>query len=101
MSVTKTISNDKKKLTISVQGTFDFTLVHDFRDSYTDVEPKPEEIVLDFQNIVNLDSSALGMLLNLKRYMEFGDLDIKIVNARSEVKKILQIAHFEKMFQIT
>ncbi len=101
MSVTASLTNENKDLTLSIQGAFDFSVVYDFRSSYTQFDHKPESIVIDFGNTVHIDSSALGMLLNLKRHMSADNLAIKIINARSEVKKILRIAHFERFFDIT
>ncbi|VAX00063.1 hypothetical protein MNBD_GAMMA22-1116 [hydrothermal vent metagenome] len=101
MSVTTSLTNDNSVLTLSIHGAFDFSVVYDFRASYTQIDHKPETVVVDFNDTVHLDSSALGMLLNLKRYMAADNLAIKIINARSEVKKILKIAHFERFFSIS
>jgi len=101
MAITRSLSSDKKILTLSIQGPFDFSEVYDFRASYTELENKPEKVILDFRHTLHLDSSALGMLLNLKRYINAGDGEIDITNVRADLKKILHIAHFEKLFNIT
>lgn len=101
MSVTSATSNDDKTLTIKIQGAFNFSIVHEFRSSYSDVTNQFENVVVDLEDATHLDSSALGMLLNLKRYIESGDGEIRIINTKRDVKKILQIAHFEKLFEIT
>jgi len=101
MSVTSEFSNDNKTLTINIQGAFDFNIVYEFRNLYSDIDDKNTDVVVDFRDTIHLDSSALGMLLNLKRHIEAKDGQIKIINVRRDVKKILQIAHFEKIFDIS
>jgi anti-anti-sigma factor len=46
------------------------------------------------------DSSALGMLLLLRDHAGGDDSQIKIVNCNADVKKILTISNFDKLFSI-
>ncbi len=46
-----------------------------------------------------MDSSALGMLLNMRKHL--GDTaPIRIANSRPQIKKILTISRFDKKFNI-
>jgi anti-anti-sigma regulatory factor len=47
-----------------------------------------------------MDSSALGMLLNMKKYLNKQDREIRITNCGPTLKKILLIARFDKKFAI-
>jgi len=47
-----------------------------------------------------VDSSALGMLLVLRDKVGNQQSAIKIINARPDVKKILTIANFDKLFTV-
>lgn len=47
-----------------------------------------------------LDSSALGMLLVLRDRVANDHESIIIQGAKPEVKKILQIANFDKLFKL-
>jgi len=47
-----------------------------------------------------LDSSALGMLLLLREHAGGESSNIRISKASPEVKKILEVANFEKLFNI-
>jgi len=94
-----TTSNDSR-LTITLSEKFDFDSVEAFRTSYTDKEAN--EYIIDFRSTEYMDSSGLGMLLNMKRYLgERGNATITLTNCRDQIKKILMISRFETKFIIT
>ncbi|MNI95463.1 STAS domain protein [compost metagenome] len=99
MSVVTEVSPDGKKLTISVKGRFDFAKHQDFRASYEHKELKA--VVVDLKEATYLDSSALGMLLLLRDHAGGDDSDIRVVNSSSDVRKILAISNFDKLFDIS
>lgn len=84
-------------LTITIEGRFDFNRHQEFRRAYENMG-KLSEVVLDLVSTEYLDSSALGMLLVLRETV--GDAKVRIVNARPAVKRILEIANFQKLFQV-
>lgn len=85
-------------LTVQLEEKFDFDYVEEFREIYTKSEAK--SYVLDFRNTEYMDSSGLGMLLNMRRYLGDGAIPIKLVNCRPQVKKVLLISKFETKFDI-
>ncbi|WP_053118364.1 MULTISPECIES: STAS domain-containing protein [unclassified Pseudomonas] len=101
MSVVAEVSPDGKKLKISVKGRFDFGKHQEFRNSYERVDPEPNSYELDLKETTYLDSSALGMLLLLRDHAGGDDSDIRVVNPNSDVRKILAISNFDKLFDIT
>lgn len=101
MSVVTEVSPDQKKLTIAVKGRFDFGRHQEFRESYERLPHKPESIVVDLKEATYLDSSALGMLLLLRDHAGGDEADIRVVNSSSDVKKILAISNFDKLFDIS
>ena len=100
MTVEARIANDNTALVISIKGRFDFTLLNEFRKAYSTETGDPIKVVIDMSNTTTIDSSALGMLLNMQRYLEKSDGEIRIINCNQDVKKILNITHFEKKFGI-
>lgn len=101
MTVVTKVSDDRKKLTIVIDGRFDFGKHQEFRESYERIEPKPESIVVDLKLATYLDSSALGMLLLLRDHAGGDESDIRVVNSNDNVKKILAISNFDKLFDIS
>jgi len=99
MSVTSSLSSDGRQFTIAVSGRFDFRVYESFRSAYSGVSPAGIGFQVDLNKADYMDSSALGMLLLLKEYVG-GGVQIDIVNARPDVKNVLKIANFDKLFQI-
>ena len=101
MSIITEKSDDSKQVTIKIDGRFDFGSHHDFRDAYRGANEAGTEFVLDMSKTEYMDSSALGMILLLKEHSGTLGGDIKIVNATSEIRNILEIANFDKLFSIS
>jgi len=100
MSVESNFTEDNTVLIISIKGKFNFALLNDFRQAYAGVDVKPVKAVVDMRATTTIDSSALGMLLNMQRYLEKSDGEIKIINCNQDVKKVFKITHFNKKFTI-
>ena len=101
MSIETKLSSDKKTFSISIEGDFNFSLLHEFKDSYnTDDALNAEEIVIDLRKTLTVDSSALGMLLNLQKELGKSGDNTKIINCNEMISKILKITNFSKKFNI-
>ena len=101
MSVASEVSLDGKKLTIAVKGRFDFGSHQAFRDSYERFYKVPQTYVVDLKEATYLDRSALGMLLLLRDHAGGDDAEVQVINSNPDVRKILAISNFEKLFDIT
>ena len=100
MAINMTVSDDGNTVTISVAGKFDFQLYDEFRASYADTAGSGVEYRVDLSNTEYLDSSALGMLLLLREHAGGESSNIAITNASPEVRKILDVANFGKLFKL-
>lgn len=101
MSLDKDISNDGKHLTIFIEEKFDFSKVQDFRIAYSDALKSLNTVIIDLEKTEYMDSSALGMLLNMHRSLGKQISTFKIVKCRPQVMKILKIARFDKKFDLS
>ncbi|MEL0640379.1 STAS domain-containing protein [Pseudoalteromonas aliena] len=101
MSLTKTESADGTTLTIQIKGKFDFNLVQNFRHAYAQMDEKTVKVIIDLRETDYMDSSALGMLLNMKKTIEGQVQAIEISNCQPQLRKILQISRFDKKFDIS
>ncbi|MEE8057498.1 MAG: STAS domain-containing protein [Pseudomonadales bacterium] len=86
-------------VTIGLDSKFNFGSVEGFRDAYTNSNGKA--YIVDFRNTEYMDSSGLGMLLNMRRHLGDGATSIKLINCRPQVKKVLMISRFESKFDIS
>ena len=100
MGINTTVSESGNEVTIAVAGKFDFQLYDEFRASYADTAGSGVKYVVDLSDTEYLDSSALGMLLLLREHAGGDGSDIEISQASPEVKKILDVANFGKLFKI-
>ena len=100
MTLTTSTSPDGQTFTIQIKGKFDFNLVQSFRNAYTEVNRDLSTVVVDLRETEYMDSSALGMLLNMQKSLNSKVGAIKIANCRPQIKKILQISRFDKKFDI-
>ncbi|GKW51952.1 STAS domain-containing protein [Pseudoalteromonas sp. NCCP-2140] len=100
MSLTRSTSADGAILTVQIKGKFDFNLVQSFRQAYADLNDNIDKVVIDLRETDYMDSSALGMLLNMKKNLSGKVETIQISNCQPQLKKILQISRFDKKFDI-
>lgn len=91
---------ETKELTIRVSGRFDFSVHQEFRKATDWDRNSVKTINVDLRNTDYMDSSALGMLLILRDKMNKEPSAIRLMHAKPEVKKILEIANFEKLFKL-
>lgn len=98
---TKSSSNNDV-FVISVKGAFDFSMLEEFRNAYSkniDLDDSAR-VVIDMRETSSINSSALGMLLNMQRYLNKKDREIEIINMNHIVKRVLDITQFNSKFKI-
>ena len=100
MGVDVSLNSENRELSIRVSGRFDFSVHQDFRKATEQVVDTVNSIVIDLARTDYLDSSALGMLLVLRDKVGENKKAITIIKAKPEVKNILKIANFDKLFTL-
>ena len=100
MSIESEVSLDGTKLTIAIKGRFDFGSHQAFRDAYERFYKVPQVYIVDLKETTYMDSSALGMLLLLRDHAGGDNSEVQVINSSSDVRKILAISNFDKLFDI-
>ncbi|MDD2740832.1 MAG: STAS domain-containing protein [Rhodocyclaceae bacterium] len=97
-----TVTKDSTKATLKLNGRFDFNTHRDFRAAYEPLlaDASVKSIAVDFAGVDYLDSSALGMLLMLRDKMSGVSKDVSLIGVQGNVKQVLDIANFGKLFRI-
>ncbi|WP_247646368.1 STAS domain-containing protein [Deefgea sp. CFH1-16] len=78
---------------VILSGQFDFSAHREFRQVCESLIANAEikEVLVDFQNVNYLDSSALGMLLLLKEKISAASKSLALVNCRDTVSRYLKL----------
>jgi anti-anti-sigma factor len=100
MSISTAPSPDGKTLTIRISDRFDFTAHTALRAAYANAQPRFQSYVLDLRETNYMDSSALGMLLQLKEHAGGAKSAVHIKNAKPAIKEILSVANFQQLMTI-
>lgn len=98
-----TVSKEGAKAFIKLSGRFDFNTHREFRGAYEPLvmESDVRVVTVDFAGVDYLDSSALGMLLMLRDKLGGASKEVILTGVRGNVKQVLDIANFGKLFQIS
>ncbi len=100
MAISTNLDSASKTLTLKITGRFDFGVHQDFRRATDEAGADINSIIVDMSGVDYLDSSALGMLLVLRDKVGEKQSAVQIKGAKPEVKKILEIANFNKLFTL-
>ena len=100
MPVTSQKSSDGNTITIKTESKFDYSSHTEFRACYSDSNNSATHYVIDMRNTDYMDSSALGMLLLLREHVGDDRSKVTITNCNEEIKNILEISNFNKLFEI-
>lgn len=100
MPVSATVNSGGHEVVISVSGRFDYSVQKEFRDAYRDHGAECRFRV-DLSGAEYLDSAALGMLLLLRKHAGDNNNNVTLEKAPSDVRKMLAIANFDKLFSIS
>ncbi len=97
-----TITTNASSAILKLNGRFDFNTHRDFRAAYEAVLTNSEvkSLAVDFSGVDYLDSSALGMLLMLRDKMGGVNKEVSLTGVQGNVKQVLDIANFGKLFRI-
>lgn len=100
MSVTCNVSGNVVNIVVS--GRFDFGSHKEFREAYRNTPSGSDnEFVIDLSSTEYVDSSALGMMLLLREHAGGDHARVSLKACRKEVKEILVVSNFDKLFTIS
>ena len=101
MTVAVERAADGSPVTIRMPQQFDFKVHKEFRKAYEDGKAPARCYLVDFRSTEYMDSSALGMLLQLRDYAGKDAQRVRLVNVRGRVRDILSIANFDKLMTVS
>lgn len=99
MAISAQYDEEISKLTIFIEGKFDFSCHKAFKETYSDCS-SDTTFVLNMEKMTYLDSSALGMLLLLRDFSGGDQGSISLEGCNENVVKVLMVANFDRLFSI-
>ncbi|RBP58610.1 anti-sigma B factor antagonist [Alkalibaculum bacchi] len=97
LSITTKIEQDYYQ--IKLNGEVDIYTVDRLKDAIDDkMKQNPKNIVFDFGDLGYIDSTGIGALIGIKG--KYKDTDIKIINLRSNIKRLFEITGIIKIFSV-
>lgn len=96
------VNKSLQNVTLNLKGRFDYDARRDF-DSGTQqaLNEAPGLIVVNLQDVDYMDSSALGMLLVLRDKAKEKGKSVSLTGGQGLVRKILEVANFNRLFETT
>lgn len=85
-------------IVINIPERFDFSTHKWFTEAYENAIQKSNEIILDFSRVQYVDSSALGMMVLMRRKLSVEHGKGIIRNVEGTAKDILDMANFDTLF---
>ncbi|MBW7901436.1 MAG: STAS domain-containing protein [Rhodocyclaceae bacterium] len=87
---------------LRLSGRFDFNAHREFRNAYEPAiaDAQVRALNVDMGGVDYLDSSALGMLLMLRDKAGAANKAVALINVHGQVKQVLEIVNFGKIFRI-
>lgn len=87
---------------IRLRGRFEFPTHREFRGAVKDAlaNPSVRTIAVDLHAVDYMDSSALGMLLLSRENAQMSGKSIVLKNVVGPIRQTIEIANFQRMFDI-
>lgn len=96
----KKIINEDNLQTINLIGDLDVYSEDDFK-TFIDEEIDPnKDITIDLKDLEYLDSTGLGMFMNIYKMVNDNGKDIKIINAKDNIQKLFKITDLTDLFDM-
>lgn len=96
----KKIVNEDNLQTINLIGDLDVYSEDDFK-TFIDEEIDPNKyITIDLKDLEYLDSTGLGMFMNIYKMVNDNGKDIKIINAKDNIQNLFKITDLTDLFDM-
>jgi anti-anti-sigma factor len=99
MAVNASVTEDGT-VVISISERFDYSVHNQFLQAYQAFPRGEKRFVVDLKDADYMDSSAMGMLLQLREHSDKAAGGVEVRNCSESIREVLQIANFHKLFKI-
>ncbi len=86
---------------VSLSGELDVSNCNELKVYLNELlEKEMLNITLDIKNLEYIDSTGLGVIISILKVLKSNEKEISIMNARDNIKKILNITGLDKIFNL-
>jgi anti-anti-sigma factor len=86
---------------LRLSGVFDRSQIQQFHQSIHDlINAGSSQILLDFQDVIFMDSSGLGALVGALKAVEASGSRLLLCSVKSEVRMLLELTDIDQFFEI-
>lgn len=95
------VANEGERTTLFLSGSIDIPSAESLKKRLQE-EAKPEvkEIIVDFNEVDSIGSSAIGALLLSHKDFSARGINFQVVNINKEIKELFKIIKLDKIFNI-
>lgn len=86
---------------VNLSGELDVSNCNELKKYLNELlEKEMLNITLDIKNLEYIDSTGLGVIISILKVLKSNEKEISIINARDNIKKILNITGLDKIFNL-
>ena len=101
LNIKSNYENNSNEWIFSLNGELDLSTANKLKDNlYKSVEEKLSDVVIDMTNLEYIDSTGIGVLVGLMKKLRTQGKDIKISNAKDNVKRIFKITGIDQIISM-
>jgi anti-sigma B factor antagonist len=101
LKIVKEFSKVEKSWNVELIGELDILTSVEFKKSLNDMLDEMESnIKLNCENLFYIDSTGLGVIIGLLNRVKSHDYNISIINAQSNIDKLIKISGLDKVIGI-
>ncbi|MFH1189362.1 MAG: STAS domain-containing protein [Candidatus Omnitrophota bacterium] len=92
----------KDGLTICrIEGDININNAPELKKAFTGlIGSKPSKLIVNFSKVIYIDSSGLGVLVDLLKHVKLYGGRLKVTNLSSKIKSMFEIIKFDRIFDI-
>lgn len=86
---------------VAISGEVDIYSINEFKEPIRAlIEAGKKTLYLDFSDMEYIDSTGIGVLIELRQQSMAGDQEIILVNPKRSINKLFSMTGVDKIFQI-
>lgn len=101
LNIKSNYENDSNEWLVALKGELDLACANNLKEElYKAVEEKFADVVIDMTDLEYIDSTGMGVLVGLMKKLRTDGKDIKISNAKDNVKRIFKITGLDQIINM-